>query len=326
MYCPKCNKKVEGIRTFCNTCGTRLIEDENALADNTQIKTESDTEEVVDNQSMVIAYVGNAYESIHAKGFSIWYFFFGVFYAIYRKMYLFGIFYIFASLLVLYIVPNVYLFLGGIVNIIISLFFNKMYLSSVSNTVEKIRKNNPNKNRTEILKICKSQGGANTLIAILSMIIVGYITSNKMMDMYSQYLDPNMLSNQQNYEKLEFSIPEGFHENRESAKKTRFTYEKDGEICDCVIEIGQTAKTAYHYLNRKTNYTSRDIKQGITEQTINNEIWNYLQVTTNTNTQYYDYAIIKDHILYNVVYKIQQDRGKCSSMKEEIIQSLKLKK
>lgn len=240
-------------------------------------------------------------------------------------MYLFGIVYILASLLVLYTVPNIYLILGGVVNITISLFFNRMYLSSVSKTVERIRKNNPGQNRTDILKICKYQGGANTLVALIAMILVGYLTSNKLLAIYSNYIDPDLLSNEQNYEKLEFAIPKEFTQIIENKQKTRFTYEHDGEICSCTIEISSTPNTAYNYLNRKTTYTAKDKKSPIEEINIHNENWNYLEVDTISNTSYYDYAIIKDHVLYNVVYKIQQDKGKCSEMKDKVINSLRLR-
>ena len=77
MYCPKCNKEVNTGKLFCNVCGSRLVEKDAEIKDNTIIDINSGVTQTIDVLSMVKSYVGESYDKIRSVNFSIWYFLFG---------------------------------------------------------------------------------------------------------------------------------------------------------------------------------------------------------------------------------------------------------
>ena len=57
MYCPKCNKEVNTGKLFCNVCGSRLVEKDAEIKDNTIIDINSGVTQTIDVLSMVKSYV-----------------------------------------------------------------------------------------------------------------------------------------------------------------------------------------------------------------------------------------------------------------------------
>lgn len=319
MYCPKCNKEVTDGSVFCNTCGSRLT-------NNTSFSTNqnSNTNSVIDIQSLTKAYIGSQYETMRTTEFSIWYLLFGVFYALYRKMYLMGISLIGLASILLWYDPKLCLIVMVIVNIVISIRFNSIYVKHVDQVVENIRKNN-HLAREELLRVCRCQGGANIIYPIIALIgiftLSFYITKGKI----TNYIPINSQKGY-NYQKLVVNNPKEFGSVNDSSGNHIFNYDKSKDSCNYTISVmDSTNNTAYNYLNRKNVYTARDSKSPIETIDINNKSWNLLKVNSSSNALIYDYAIIYKHYLYNVTYKIYKDSGVCTKLKDELIDSLELK-
>lgn len=325
MYCPKCNKEVNTGKLFCNVCGSRLVEKDAEIQDNETIDINSGFTQVIDIPSMVKSYVGDSYDKIRSVNFSIWYFLFGVYYAIYRKMYLFSVIYLAANIGLLYINFKFSLILFGILNIVISLIFNNMYLLSVEKKVQKIRKKNSGLNRVDLLKVCKYTGGVNYLPSLLAMILIFMINYNINKGMIDDLLHRTTNTPVEDYKELVFKNPSGFSKKSVGNSKYDYNYETKKDSCNYTIEITSTSNTAYNYLNRKTTYSEQDKKTPIGKQSINGNEWNYMEIDTLGTAYIYDYAIINNHSLYNITYRVYEDSGQCSKMKDELIESLDFK-
>lgn len=326
MYCPKCNKEVNTGKLFCNVCGSRLVEKDAEIKDNEIIDTSSGFTQTIDVPSMVKSYVGDSYDKIRAVSFSIWYFIFGVYYALYRKMYLFSFIYLAAYLILLYFMPTFCLILSGVVNIVVSLIFNNMYLKSVENKVQNIRRKNSGLNRSDLLKLCKYTGGVNYLPSLLAMIIVFMFSYSINKNKIDELINEATGAPVEDYHDLVFENPNGFSKKSISDDKYTYNYETKKDSCNYTIEITSTPNTAYNYLNRKTDYSEQDQKSAISEVELNGDKWNYMEVDTHGTAYVYDYAIIKNHSLYNVTYTVYEDSGTCTNLKDNLINSLDFKK
>lgn len=322
MFCPKCNKEVNNGKLFCNVCGSRLVEKDAEITNNEIIDVSNGTTQIIDVPSMVKSYVGDSYDKIRATNFSIWYFLFGVFYAIYRKMYLFGSIYLVSYIALAYTIPKLGYILSVVINIVISLIFNNMYLLSIEKRVKRIREKNQGLNRSELLKLCKNLGGVNYLLSLFALIIVFVVNYNINKDLINEVMNKMIGVPIENYQDLEFNNPSVFGKKEVLENKYTYNYETDKDSCNYTIEIISTPNTAYNYLNRKTDYSEKDKVSPITEQSINGMVWNYMEIDTIGTAYVYDYAIINNHLLYNVTYKIYEDSGICRKLKDELINSL----
>lgn len=320
MYCPKCNKEINDGTVFCNNCGSRLIENPSFSTNQN-----SNTNSVVDIQSLTKAYIGDKYESIRTKDFSLCYFFFDVYYAIYRKMYLMGIALLALYSTLLYIDPKLCIIVMGIVNIIISIRFNHIYIKHVDRVVEKIRRDN-SESRVDLLRICRNEGGTNSVFVLLAFLIVGFLSYSKTKDQIDNFLPNGSTVKEVNYQQLSIEKPSDFESTTDSDGNILFNYDKSKNSCNYTIQVIDSSNTSRNYLNRKAIYTSRDIKNPIETININNKDWDLLKVNTSSNALIYDYAIVYNHYLYNITYKIYKDNGICTNLKDELIDSIKLKK
>lgn len=129
------------------------------------------------------AYIGENYEAIMTKKFSIPAFFLSWPYMLYRKLYIIPI----AGM----VIVNIFGILAKssntaniIYNIAIFLFllilgfnFNKWYAKIVDYKINKIREKNINQNEETLINLCKKQGGTNIGVAIAIFIIFAVIAN-----------------------------------------------------------------------------------------------------------------------------------------------------
>lgn len=130
----------------------------------------------VNDEDLLKAYVGKKYDKIKNGKFNIWSFFFGSLYFMYRKMFLYGIIIYTIQLILLNGVKY-----GGwicvIIDIILGLFTNKIYLQEVSKRVSKIKADNSGKSYDVIATICELTGGTSKLLLSLGMYVISTITT-----------------------------------------------------------------------------------------------------------------------------------------------------
>lgn len=171
MYCSNCGEKTNPTDIFCTQCGTKIsnnIFKQPTITDDNYLK----------------AYIGNKYDQMINGGISGWTFLFGIFYTLYRKMWL-----ITANLALLNLLTIIYLptelsnIINLIINIIVACYFKKWYTKICKERIDKIKQDNPEKNPEEILKICEQKGGTSdtwTLLIIIPAIlglIAGFLSS-----------------------------------------------------------------------------------------------------------------------------------------------------
>lgn len=203
-YCEKCGSEIVEGSLFCKGCGSQVQQVNNVVNNNMGVQQPINNSgvqqpinnqfvqpnQVVNNQAMqsnqsafdttvqanndeelIKAYIGkNADKIMNQKGGSIWCFFGGSAYFVYRKMYLFGLIWLMCDI----VLSSK---LSWWLNIILAFLFKKIYLSHVKRNVDKIKKQYINSSFDELKSICSQKGGTNTLAAI---ILVGIIVIFKM--------------------------------------------------------------------------------------------------------------------------------------------------
>ena len=158
-YCLKCGSSVKVNENFCGKCGT-------ALYNNQTIQNN-----IINDDELIDAYIGPNATKLKNGTFSANTFFFGIFYILYRKMWIMGILLFVVNQIVEFCLPSFSFVISLTLNIIISIEFKKIYLKHVIDEVNKIKQENPNISQDQLLQICKKKGG----ISILSILILGLL-------------------------------------------------------------------------------------------------------------------------------------------------------
>lgn len=167
MYCSRCGKKVEQEDFYCGNCGNTIKTNESfAYQNNLNIeKNITNTNQIEDY--LIDAYIGKNQEKLKEENFSINTFFLGIYYILYRKMWLLAVLYIVVIIISSIFLPTFYNAINFAVGIIISFKFKKMYIKQVREKVEIIKKENSFKSNEELIEICRKKGGTSILAPIL---------------------------------------------------------------------------------------------------------------------------------------------------------------
>lgn len=153
MYCQNCGNKINDEK-FCPNCG---VEINNNNLDN--------------DEELLKAYIGPKYLEFTKGNFSVCTFLFGIFYVLYRKMWIFGLLWIGAN----FILNTI--FDGYIYNIItlgltiyLAFVFKKQYLEHANKKVEEIKLNYHGNDREALINLCRKKGGT-TIIPIVVILV-----------------------------------------------------------------------------------------------------------------------------------------------------------
>ncbi len=318
MYCPKCGVKLNNQVKFCSQCGTLIKKD---LHDS---ETKKDLKEDIKEEDLIKAYVGKNYDQLKTTKFSIPTFFFGIYYLLYRKMWLYAL-----SLLALSIMciigKNLYgiKYLYGlviIVNIIISLMFSKLYFKTVRKRIQKIKK--LNYTSQQLLNECTKKGGVSIAAVIIYFIIIFLILLCMLFSIIEKSIE-KIFNNSYKYTQdiqLNYEIPTIFEDSDyQSGSYKIYNYFKDFDSCSIIIKEYQAHpdKTADDYLRIDVAANNE-----ILAKEINGNVWRYTEVEDSKKTEYY-YYIIKNNHIYKVKYVIYLDNNKlCSEGYNKFINSL----
>lgn len=120
---------------------------------------------VVNNDSLVRAFVGEKYDSFVNDKFNVGAFFFTLLYMLYRKMYVYALIY-FVCLSAFESIAVKFFYSTIILNILCGLFMNKVYLYFANKKVESIKQANAGKSEEELKAICIKKGGTSVGAAI----------------------------------------------------------------------------------------------------------------------------------------------------------------
>ena len=135
-----------------------------------QSSTQTPIKEYSEEDELLRAYVGKRYFEVgRHRFFNIWGFIFGGLYLIYRKMYILGILFLSAQLVLSKFLNEILVFI--ILGSIVGLFFNIMYTMKARSKIKSIQKKY---RKSDLIYICNKKGGTSVGNAILVFIM--YIT------------------------------------------------------------------------------------------------------------------------------------------------------
>ena len=166
MNCPNCGTNANFGESFCRSCGTALVNNNvpnNEMSMNSAMNNSADinnqynynnqqsaqynynaqqgVQNNYDDEELLDAYIGKNAEKIRAGGFSLCSLFFGMWYTMYRKMWLLSaLWYVTTTILGLFL-PNLST-LTIAVNVLVAVKFNELYLKNARENINKIKTNN----------------------------------------------------------------------------------------------------------------------------------------------------------------------------------------
>ena len=341
--CPKCGTEVKSNQIFCNSCGSRLFENERnilshpnlveqdnnqSLYQEPQYNSQLLQDNVATDSELINAYIGKNADEFNENGFSFCALFFGTLYAFYRQMNILGIIWLFINIIILLIFPSYYYIITFILTLLMSIYFKKIYLKHVQKKVSKIKAKNLDKSKDELLKIMEQRGGTSISAVLLVMIILVFISYNTVSSIIKKYYD---LSKEKLYAEmsdLSINIPESFSETNYSTPNYRVFETETSNIDKCSIiiqisDIDNSNNDIKRYLNSSITITSTDNYSGIQEEIINDNTWYYASVL-NYNTEKYYYSASYENKVYKIIFTINSDSsGSCHTAFNQVVGSLR---
>lgn len=163
---------------YCSICGNEL--DNNGKCKNcgNQGSFESTVNETAqglsakDYETLKMVYIGNNYVGIEESKLSFSSLLFGPIYALYRKIYLVGIVWLFIiALLLLNFSIYVALSINLVFNIIMFFMFNSLYLKIIDKKINKIVDKHPNYTLEELKRICAKNGRTSPVFIVIFTIL-----------------------------------------------------------------------------------------------------------------------------------------------------------
>lgn len=338
MYCPRCGSKCIETEKFCKSCGEPLKNEwkENQYYQSSDNYNYNYNYSNITDESLESAYVGSNYEKIKSGKFSFPAFLFGIYYLIYRKMWLYAL-----GFLALIIMGNIliseYIYLLDLGLFIASgIGFNKLYMQHVTKKIEKLKDQYSNKSKEELLKICKNKGGVSVggvivaifLVFIIAIIVVSILLGTELMKDIN--LGNDWLTTKDNYkmEELSYEPPTNYELSKYSSETYKsYSSSEENKYCSFSIETRNTSIYSYQteeeYL-KKTVYASiGDIVSEVQKVTINNRDWKYITVETDNRITYH-YAILFKDKIYDIEYYVRKENDNCKEDYEEFINTLRL--
>ena len=333
MYCKKCGEKVKENYKFCKNCGTPIsnnLNSNNNIIENINIKEED----------LVKIYVGNNYNELKRTKFSIPTFFLGIYYFLYRKMWLYAlisfiIVVISFTITIIYENP-IYILIQLIYIIFMAFKFNDLYIKKAEKRVNKIKQINNNKTNKELALICKTKGGVSILAVILTIVILMIISFISIFIIVFCFIFneiPDKIDKHNNYindnSKLEYVVPDIFKDNNYHSKDyANYSYYNNNASCNILISnsIMYEDTNIDNYIKNDVTIKMDDTVSDIKTSNINNYEWKYVEIKSENSIEYY-YASIFDNRVYKVKYKINKDNNNlCTNGYNTFINSLKFKK
>lgn len=287
MTCPKCGTLVSSGDKFCSGCGTIVEQKEVSSI----IEPEIDIKEV-----LFKSYVGKNYDALFNRLYSTNAFIFGVFYLLYRKLYLMAFSWLFIIfLLSLFLSVEVIGIIGFVFSVVITLSFKKLYIKDVRSKVEKIINENVGKTTAELVMIATDKGGTNLGLPI----IVGVVYFIFVFVSTLSLLIPKANSTIGN---LSLYIPEAWEEIETN------TYQQANTNCSINITSGSKVYSSEEYADTFTNVVNSASGNIIErkDKTIDGHKWVYV-LAKYDGALYYTYFSENGDDSYSILYEIKDE-------------------
>ncbi len=180
MFCNKCGAQLKDDANFCTNCGATIKEMKSEQINTTNNIAEC--QNVDFDKELINAYIGKKADTMYDKtkngGFSIFGFLFGFGYFVYRKMYLIVIVTTLIFTVISYIcshISNSALlneFWSSLLSILSSVMFYPSYKWDITRKLRKIKQENPNASKEQLLNLAQQKGGVSVIGVIIYIIIV----------------------------------------------------------------------------------------------------------------------------------------------------------
>ena len=280
---------------------------------------------VTSDDDYIKSYVGNSYETIKEEKLSVPALIFGPIYLLYRKMWLFALTIIFINyLLLIYCSQELTIIIQLLIHIYLGFKFNNLYMQNTIKKIDEIKMSNPDKSSTELLDVCKKQGGVSTGYIIIGVIatLIGWeialvqnpeqedTTHNSIMTIADMSYQIN--------EKATIS------HNLDEYQYYNYT---DNEINYCTFSIStdhyiKMYKNANDYLKKNLDPTNKNPNIKYKQTTINDITWDFAQITNNNKIEN-NYAILKNNIYYIIKINHRDKTGDtCMEIEKELLESI----
>lgn len=329
--CSNCGSNVYPGENFCRVCGHRITNNQPSLQSNLNAIPSADNTFDFDND-LINAYIGSNAGNLKTANFSVPAFFFGSLYAFYRKMWLVGF-----GLIAISFIVN--MFLGSIANLILlclnlyySYQFNKWYYSHVLDQVNKIKQENHEKTREELITICAQRGGTTVVPVIimaaiyLILIIVLFISLMGLMGT-GRIVNPSGPKNE-TINNLSYTVPDGYTINSSNSTNKIYSKSPNNEVV-CSLNVRMRNSASYDYNARL--YLEDSIKNTynvpfeVTLKNINNNNWYYTDFI-NESFHYYHYATTNSDKIYLVSFAMENNKESiCMDDYNSVINSLEVR-
>ena len=250
-------------------------------------------------------FLKDKYSKFNNNKFNIWIFIFSYIYLFYRKLYILG-----TIILLIHILLNYFklYFIIGIINIILGLIFNKLYLTIIKQKIEEYKIDFMDNKLVK--KECQKE---NTNLPL--SIIIGTISMCLMLIPYI-----NIKNQTSRLEELYYKIDKPWIKSSYSNKYYyNYSYEDIENDCTLTIELIKSGND-YEFLN--TILDSYNSDSNINDIYLNN----YPAKMVNINQENYIYTINHNNNLYILLFNIYKDNGICNSYHNNIINSIKFRK
>lgn len=329
--CPNCGSNLKEGDKFCRKCGTKIELRDNNLK--TLIKNIS-----ISDDDLINAYIGKNADKLKNGTFSANTFFFGSLYVLYRKMWLLGIGWLAVNLIVGAFLEPISNIVSIVLGVVLGLKFKNLYLKHVIEEVNKIKIENSNASREELMMICANKGGTSVLGVILPIIAIfvlsffATLTSHDM-DVDIDIKDDNdntntILKEEGTLMNLSYKIPNVFDDRLESYSSASYTQkDSNSDKCKFITKIlsSRLETDAKSYLERNVYNDKTELYDNIVIKNVNGNNWYYTETNENNIINYY-YATIDGMFLYSVNFRVLSDtNGTCKKAYSEIINSLEFK-
>lgn len=155
------------------------------------------------------------------------------------------------------------------------------------------------------------------ILVIISLLLVGCT--------YQEEPNKKKLTNN-NFESLNFQVPESFEKSKESTEKSYFYHYIDKnklDSCTLTVLIHEPYTTDLEKIIKTYMYSNEDFV--IKEKEINNIKWKYAENKRSSNNIYYVYTTIYNNRIYVIQYDDLKYGNYCDYAYKKIIKSLKFK-
>lgn len=172
---PDTNIKDSSIESKDNSLEKQTIEEpnpnniikESSINENTQ--TINKENNIINDEELLKAFIGNNYDKITTNKFNIAGFFLSTLYLFYRKMFGYGLLVFIINIILVSITNKTELTI--ILNIAVGLLVNRLYISFANSKIAIIKQNNLEKSNEELKNICTNKGGTSIFLPFLGIIV-----------------------------------------------------------------------------------------------------------------------------------------------------------